>query len=331
MLTTAPPGGDAALTDACGEDPGAICEAVYDATDSEGWAKAADWFIGRPLTVLLIVAVAWIASRVARRAIRKSVHRVMESNATARAWALQRVGAESNGATVSDPRREGRAAAISIVLASTVTVLIWSIALIMVLGEFNVDLAPLIATAGIAGVALGFGAQSLVKDCISGLFMLVEDQYGIGDDVDLGEATGIVDRITLRTTILRGPDGTLWHVPNGQVVRVGNRSALWHVAMLDIVVGPGADLELVSRLVTETATRVCEAEEFAADVLEAPELLGVESITAEGVTERLRIKTRPGAQFGIQRALREALKQALDEAGVPPPRPPVAPPPAPAS
>jgi small conductance mechanosensitive channel len=253
------------------------------------------------------------------------------SNREATSWALQRVGVETAAATVTDPRREGRAAAISTVLASTATVVVWVIAFIMVLGELNVDLAPLIAGAGIAGVALGFGAQSLVKDCITGLFMLIEDQYGIGDDVDLGEASGTVDRITLRTTVLRGPDGTRWHVPNGEVVRVGNRSASWRVVMLDIVVGPGADLELVSRLVTETATRVCESEEFAADVIEAPELLGVESITAEGVTERLRIKTRPGAQFGIQRALREAIKRALDEAGVPPPRPPVVPPPAPAS
>jgi small conductance mechanosensitive channel len=331
MLTTAPPDGDAALTDACGEDPGAICEAVYDSTDSEAWAKAADWFIGVPLTILVIVVVAWIIARLARRAVRRGVQRLIISNREATSWALQRVGVETAAATVTDPRREGRAAAISTVLASTATVVVWVIAFIMVLGELNVDLAPLIAGAGIAGVALGFGAQSLVKDCITGLFMLIEDQYGIGDDVDLGEASGTVDRITLRTTVLRGPDGTRWHVPNGEVVRVGNRSASWRVVMLDIVVGPGADLELVSRLVTETATRVCESEEFAADVIEAPELLGVESITAEGVTERLRIKTRPGAQFGIQRALREAIKRALDEAGVPPPRPPVVPPPAPAS
>jgi small conductance mechanosensitive channel len=331
MLTTAPPDGDAALTDACGEDPGAICEAVHDATDSEAWAKAADWFIGVPLTILVIVVVAWIIARLARRAVRRGVQRLIISNREATSWALQRVGVETAAATVTDPRREGRAAAISTVLASTATVVVWVIAFIMVLGELNVDLAPLIAGAGIAGVALGFGAQSLVKDCITGLFMLIEDQYGIGDDVDLGEASGTVDRITLRTTVLRGPDGTRWHVPNGEVVRVGNRSASWRVVMLDIVVGPGADLELVSRLVTETATRVCESEEFAADVIEAPELLGVESITAEGVTERLRIKTRPGAQFGIQRALREAIKRALDEAGVPPPRPPVVPPPAPAS
>ena len=283
MVLTAPPGGDAGLTEACGENPGAVCEAVWNSTDSEAWAKAADWFIGRPLAILLIVAVAWVASWLARRATRKAVHRVMESNANARVWALQRVGVEPGGPTVTD-RREGRAEAISTVLASTVTVIIWVIALITVLGELNVDLAPLIAGAGIAGIALGFGAQTLVKDCITGLFMLIEDQYGIGDDVDLGEAVGIVDRITLRTTILRGPDGTMWHVPNGYVERVGNRSALWTVAMLDIVVGPGADIELASRLVQETAMRVCESEEFAAVVLEAPELLGVEGISAEGIT-----------------------------------------------
>jgi len=327
MVLTVPPGGDAGLTEACGEDPGSVCKAVWDATGSEGWAKAADWFIGRPLTVIAIVVVAWIASRLSRRAVRRAVHRIMESNASARSWALQRVGAEPSGATVTDPRREGRAAAISAVLASTVTVLIWTIALIMVLGEFNVDLAPLIAGAGIAGVALGFGAQSLVKDCISGLFMLIEDQYGIGDDVDLGEAIGTVDEITLRTTVLRGPDGTLWHVPNGQVMRVGNRSALWTVAILDVVVGPGADIEVASRVMSETAKRICESEEFAPVVLEAPELLGVESITAEGVTLRLRIKTRPGSQFALQRALREAEKDALDAAGVPPPLHPYTPPP----
>ena len=94
---------------------------------------------------------------------------------------------------------------------------IWVIALFLVLGELGIDLAPLIAGAGIAGVALGFGAQSLVKDCLTGVFMLLEDQYGIGDVVDLGEATGVVEQISLRTTVLRGGDGTVWHVPNGEV------------------------------------------------------------------------------------------------------------------
>ena len=114
---------------------------------------------------------------------------------------------------VPDPRRDARITSISAVIGSTSTVIIWSIALVMALGELGIELAPLIAGLGIAGVALGFGAQSLVKDCIAGLFMLLEDQYGIGDVVDLDEAVGVVEQISLRTTVLRGVDGTVWHVP----------------------------------------------------------------------------------------------------------------------
>ena len=117
------------------------------------------------------------------------------------------------------------------------------------LGELGINLAPLIAGAGIAGIAIGFGAQNLVKDCVSGLFMLIEDQYGIGDVVDLGVATGAVERITLRTTVLRGQDGTVWHVPNGEIRRVGNRSKLWSVAVLDVVVAYDADLEATREVV----------------------------------------------------------------------------------
>ena len=125
----------------------------------------------------------------------------------------------------------------------------------LVLSELGIDLAPLIAGAGIAGVALGFGAQSLVKDCLSGLFMLIEDQFGIGDVVDLGEAAGTVERVTLRATVLRGLDGTVWHVPNGEVQRVGNRSQLWSVAVVDVVVGYDADIAAASGIFERTAAQ----------------------------------------------------------------------------
>ena len=314
-MLLAPPDDDAGLTDACGEDPGAVCETVWDATGSEGWAKAADWFIGRPLTILLIVIVAWIVARLARRAIRKGIRRLVMSERVAGTWALQRVGIDSTKA-VTDPRREGRATSIATVVASTATVLVWVIAVILILGELGVNLAPLIAATGIAGVALGFGAQSLVRDCITGLFMLIEDQYGIGDEVDLGDAVGTVERITLRTTVLRGHDGIVWHVPNGQVMRVGNRSQLWAVALIDVTIGVEGDVEQASQILLETATRVAETDELAPDVLEPPQLLGVENITAEGVTLRLRVKTRPGAQHRLQRVLRIELKEALDREGI---------------
>lgn len=315
MSSPAPPD----LTDTCGERIGAVCEAVYDATGNEHAARLADWFIGRPLTVIGIVIVAWILARLARRGVRRLVYRIVATENTAATRALHRVGLDRPGASISDLRREARARSLSTVLSSTFVVLIWVVALILVVGELGINLAPLIASAGIAGVALGFGAQSLVKDCITGTFMLIEDQYGIGDIVDLGEAQGTVERISLRTTVLRSQDGTVWHVPNGQIMRVGNRSQQWSVAVLDVTVGPTADVQTATAVIERTAREVCGSEEHAANVLDDPRLLGVEMVRPDGITLRLLVTTKPGTQFGLQRTLREAITRALADAGVPSP------------
>jgi small conductance mechanosensitive channel len=185
-----------------------------------------------------------------------------------------------------------------------------------VLGEIGIQVGPLIASAGIAGVALSFGAQALVKDCIAGLFVLVEDQYGIGDVVDLDEATGVVEEITLRATVLRGLDGTVWHVPNGEVQRVGNMSQLWSVAVVDVDVAYDTDLERARAVITDAATAVCRSADWEEAVLEDPQVLGVEILGADGITLRLTVRTTAGSQWGLQRALRERFKTALDEAGI---------------
>ncbi len=127
----------------------------------------------------------------------------------------------------------------------------------MVLGVFNLNLAPLIAGAGIAAVAVGLGAQSLVKDCIAGFFIILEDQFGVGDETDLGQATGTVEAVTLRSTSLRGGDGTLWSIPNGAIVRVGNQSKLWSKAVLDVTVWYAADVDEALVLMQRVATEVC--------------------------------------------------------------------------
>jgi moderate conductance mechanosensitive channel len=161
-----------------------------------------------------------------------------------------------------------------------------------------------------------------VKDCVAGFFMLVADQYGLGDVVDLGVASGSVERETLRTTVLRSQDGTVWHVPNGEVRRVGNRSQLWSVAVLDVTVAYDADLAATRRVVHDVAEQVCADEQYTSDVLAAPELLGLEAAGLDGVTLRLLVKTNPGAQYRLQRALREQVKLAIDDAGIevrPPP------------
>jgi moderate conductance mechanosensitive channel len=313
-MLQAPPADDVGLLDACGEDPAITCKAVWNATGNEVLAKLADWVIGKPLTALFIAFVAWLVSKLVRRWIRKAINRVADADTDAAGRALERVGV--GAVVIQDPRRAARARSITTVVTSTVTVFIWVIAVLMIVGELGIDLGPLIAGAGIAGIALGFGAQNLVKDCVAGLFMLIEDQYGIGDAVDLGVASGSVEKITLRTTVARGQDGTVWHVPNGEIRRVGNRSKLWSVAVLDVVVAYDADLTAARDVIADVAARVTGSEAFAGDVLEAPEVLGVEAVSADGVTLRLLVKTEPGAQFRLQRALREAIKDGLDTAGV---------------
>ncbi len=320
MLQTPPD--DPGLASACGENPGIVCQAVWDWTSNETLTKLADWFIGRPLTAIVILLIAWLVVRVTQRWVRKGIYGFVIADRESATRALQRVGVARELVTVEDPRRAARATSIAAVVTSTVAVLIWVIALLLVVGELGINLAPLIAGAGIAGIALGFGAQNLVKDCVSGLFMLIEDQYGIGDSVDLGLATGAVEQISLRTTVVRGQDGTLWHVPNGEIRRVGNQSKVWSVAVLDVGVAYDADLAATRRVVHDVAEAVVSSDEFAGDVLAAPDLIGVESVSADGVTLRLLVKTAPGTQFRLQRALREAIKVALDESGVavlPPP------------
>lgn len=285
----------AGLSASCGDDPGAVCDWVHDRTGNGRLAGAADWFIGRPLTIVLILAVGWAITRITRRVVRKTMIRVAESS------------------VVRDPRSSARATSISGAVASALAVVIWLIAVILVLGQLGIDLAPLIAGAGIAGVAIGFGAQSLVRDCLSGLFMIVEDQFGVGDVIDLGEPKGVVERITLRTTVLRDQDGTVWHVPNGSVQRVGNRSQLWSMALVDVVVPPAVALDDAKAALLTTAAEVSSATEFSPVVIAPPELLGVESLTVDSATLRLRVKTTPGQQFGVQRALREGVKRRLDE------------------
>ncbi|MEM1335884.1 MAG: mechanosensitive ion channel family protein [Actinomycetota bacterium] len=317
----------AELADACGdgENPGFVCEWVFDATDgNERLAQLADWFIGRPLVVLLILVVAWIVSRLARRAADRVIRQVVTRGPSIGRKKFEMLGLEAPTMLVGDDdeemerrsRAEARAKSISAVIGSAITIVVWTIAIFTILGELGIQLGPLIASAGIAGVALGFGAQSLVKDCISGLFILLEDQYGIGDVVDVGEATGVVEETSLRTTVLRSLDGTVWHVPNGEITRVGNMSQLWSMALVDVDVAYDADIQHAEDVVLDTANQLCAEDEWTDDIIEDPVLLGVERLGADGVTIRLVVKCSPGSQWALQRKLRERIKQSLDAAGI---------------
>jgi small conductance mechanosensitive channel len=186
----------------------------------------------------------------------------------------------------------------------------------MILGELGVALGPLIAGAGIAGVALGFGAQSLVKDFISGTFMLIEDQYGVGDIIDAGEASGTVEAVSLRTTRLRDVNGTVWHIPNGNILRIGNMSQQWARALLDVSLATDTDVDHAQDVIKRVADSVWNDPDWHGEILEEPEVWGVERLGPDAIVIRLVVKTKPAEQFTVMRELRRRLLEAFAAEGV---------------
>lgn len=218
-------------------------------------------------------------------------------------------------------RRAARTATIGSVLKSLVSfvVLIWVI--LQTLGLLGVNVAPFIASAGIVGIALGFGAQALVRDFLSGLFMLFEDQYGVGDWVDLGEASGTVERVGLRVTAVRDLQGTIWYCRNGDIMRVGNYSQDFGVAFLEFPVSYGADIDEACRIALETAQTAAAEEPIKSNVLSPPELQGVNALGPDSWTLRMTVVTRANMQWATERELRRRIRQAFDEAGIAAPYP----------
>ncbi|MDP9005441.1 MAG: mechanosensitive ion channel family protein [Actinomycetota bacterium] len=300
----------------CLPGSGGLCEWVYNATDNEVAADAV-FLLGKPLKIALIVVLSMVATRLARRAIRRfvqsfdqpGVQRTLGSIREKTPAALLATGPVSL-------RAVQRAETIGAVLRSIVTAIIWTVALFTILAEFAINLGPLIAGAGIAGVALGFGAQSLVKDFLSGMFMLVEDQFGVGDVIDVGDASGVVEGVSLRTTRVRDVEGTVWHVPNGTIALVGNKSQQWSRALIDFEVSYDTDLAKAKSVIKEVADGVWKDETWGADVLEEPEVWGVEAFGPDGVAIRLVMKTSPSAQWKVMRELRQRMKEAFDANGI---------------
>lgn len=287
--------------EACGDDGSAACVAVYRWTENELAAKAADWFVAKPLTIAIVILLSIITIRLMTRAIKRFVRGVEAAAGNSASSAL---------------RMRQRAETIGLVLRSVVRIVVAVIAGTTILGEIGIALGPLIAGAGIAGVALGFGAQSLVKDFLSGMFMLIEDQFGVGDVIDAGDAVGTVEAVSLRTTRLRSVDGTLWHVPNGTIARVGNKSQEWSRALIDVEVAYSTNLSHAQEIIKQVAVDMWRNDELGSSILEEPEVWGVESLGASGVIIRLVVKTLPSDQWKVMRALRLRIKDAFDAEGI---------------
>ncbi|WP_240617164.1 mechanosensitive ion channel family protein [Nocardioides speluncae] len=308
------------LADPCDADQ-TTCRLMWDLTSNETAARAADVVIGRPLAVVGLVVLGLVARWVLHRLIDRLVRRAEDGVLPGRISTIT-LGGSSVGAALGvteDPatnRRVQRARTMGSLLKSIVTGVIFTIVVIMSISEIGYDIGPLIAGAGILGVALGFGAQSLVKDFLSGIFMIFEDQYGVGDVIDAGEASGTVEAVGLRVTRLRDVNGTVWYVRNGEVLRIGNMSQNWARTVLDIAVSYNQDLAKIRRVLKEVAHDLWEDDEFKGRVIEEPEVWGVEALGPDTVTVRVTLKTAPMEQWAIARELRERIKARFDYEGI---------------
>ncbi|MDG4789400.1 mechanosensitive ion channel family protein [Micromonospora sp. WMMD1102] len=299
----------------CLNDAG--CKLVWDVTGSVWFAEGSTYLLIKPATIALILLLAVLA----RFLLHRTINRLVRSTSESRIPAVLRPLRERMPSAAPDPnavvpeRRRQRAEAIGSVLRSMTTAVVFAIAALQILSELSFDLAPLLASAGIAGLALGFGAQTLVKDLLAGLFMLLEDQYGVGDTVDLGEATGVVEAVGLRITTVRDARGVVWYIRNGEIIRVGNKSQGWAMVVLDMPIGFARTEEAMAVLRTAAAS-VAVDPELAPELVEPPEVIGVEQITVDGSVIRTVAKTTAEGQFPVTRELRRRLAEALENSGI---------------
>ncbi len=274
------------------------------------------------LRILIVVVMAEVAVIVLRRTTRAAFQKLIErgdSPLIGSRQVLEKLGLADSEAPPRDitvNRNHKRVDALSDISNNLIKVVIWLVAIFMILGTLGINLGPLVAGAGIAGIALGFGAQSIVKDFLSGILMLVEDQFGVGDIIDVGEASGVVESLSLRTTRLRSVDGTVWHVPNGEIRRVGNMSQGWSRSVIDVGIGYGSDIDTSLAIMKEVAETMSNEETWNTKLLEKPELLGVQDLGDSSVVLRMWVVTEPAAQWDVSRELRRRIKYAFDNAGI---------------
>ncbi|SKC78100.1 mechanosensitive ion channel family protein [Krasilnikoviella flava] len=311
-----------------------IVEQGFDATVEAGNAFW-EWFTGWPLQILVILVIGGVILALLRRVIGHVTERIAtgagtktteppkDASASSGAWRryLGRTPFVEDAIALANPlasqRRAQRARTVGSVLRSTANITVGTIMALMILQAVGQPVGALLASAGVVGIALGFGAQSLVKDFISGVFLLVEDQFGVGDVVDLGSgATGTVEEVQLRVTQVRAFDGTLWYVRNGEILRAGNMTQQWSRAVAEVRVPIDADVDVVRAALGRAADAVQADPELSPLLLEAPSVRGVDAVNDITMTFTLHAQTRPGDQWEVSRELRRLAQAELRRSGV---------------
>jgi len=321
------------LTGNCGDNPGIACRLAWDITHSTNATQVVRVYLAGPvslgLRILFVIVVAFLVRAVAHRVINRLTERAATASlpvapAIRPAVRAQRAAAAARAddtvppPTVGTERREQRARALGSILRSGVSILVFGIAALIILGDLGVNLTPLLLSTTVLGVALGFGAQNLVRDYLAGILMLVEDHYGVGDTINVKDASGTVEAMTLLTTRLRDVNGVVWHIRNGTIESVGNESQGWSRAVIDYPVPYGEDLARIRALMEQAADSLFRERGWRKLMLEEPEVWGAQELSSKEVTMRIVAKTAPMRQWEVARELRARVKAALDEAGVAP-------------
>lgn len=277
-----------------------------------------DRVVGPPLlisvTVVGAIVLRWVIHRVIKR---------MVATATVRGAARRSIIPGGRGRAIAEAaaglareRHVQRTTTMGSLLRSITTFVVFGIATLTVMQLVGLPLGPLLASAGVGGVALGFGAQSLVKDFLSGIFMIVEDQYGVGDVIDTGSATGTVEDVSLRVTRIRDATGVIWYVRNGEILRIGNRSQGWSTALVDIPFAYQEGIARVIAVITEVVSELDRIEPWDELMLAPPKVVGVESMAGGVATIRVTAKCMANEHFGVQREIRERVMRAFQANGI---------------
>ncbi len=285
------------------------------------WAASADAFLTPTLQVLGIVIAAvvlrWLLHRMIDRVVRSASQRRTDRLATLPGRARR---ALADVAGLANTRYVQRTQTMGAVLRSIVTIVVATIALLMVMATLGIPLAPLLTSVGIGGLALGFGAQSLVKDFLSGIFMIVEDQYGVGDVIDTatanGVVTGTVEDVTLRVTMIRDGGGVMWYVRNGEITRVGNRSQGWSTATVDLPIAYTENVQRATEVIRAAIAGIEQEPKWTERVLDEPSVAGVEAMSAGVVTIQVTARCSANENYSVQREIRKRVKAAFDREGI---------------
>ncbi len=308
---TAPASADT-LFAACGrtQDPGIACRLVWDVTHSTRAAELTTVYFAGPAQLAIRIGYVVLIALVLRLIAHRAIGRI-----TARATRDTGDGGDRAHARLFRERRQQRASALGAILSNAASLAIFGIAAVIILGDMGLNLAPLLASTAVLGVAIGFGAQNLVQDFLAGIFMLLEDQYGVGDVISVETTTGTVEGVSLRITRLRDVNGIVWHIRNGTIKKAGNESQGWARAVVDFPVPYSRDIPRVRQMMTRTAEAMWQEPAWHEIILEEPEVWGVQALSSEAVLMRVTARTLPLRQWEVQRELTERLKTALDANG----------------